>query len=68
MPIIMAQQKRLSRAHVASWFADKGYCASKNLYFYGVKVHLIGFRRRDAMPLPDYIGMTPGSQSDLLAE
>jgi len=65
MPVLIAQQRRSSRARVAAGFATKGYCSSKNLYYYGVKVHLIAFRRRGTMPLPDYIGMTPGSAHDL---
>lgn len=67
MPVMLAQQPRSSRAKVASGFADKGYCASKKRYYYGVKVHLIGLRRPGGMPLPEYIGMTPASENDLVA-
>lgn len=67
IPIIMAKEKRASRARVAPDFADKGYCASKKMYFYGVKVHVLGLRRRDTMPLPEQIGLTPGSENDLVA-
>ncbi|WP_020157151.1 MULTISPECIES: hypothetical protein [Methylobacter] len=28
--------------------ADSGYCATKKLYFYGVRVHVIGSRQPDA--------------------
>jgi hypothetical protein len=67
LPIIMAKEKRASRARVAPDFANKGYCASKEMYYYGVKLHLLGLRREGTMPLPEYIGLTPGSEHDLVA-
>lgn len=67
MPIMMAKEKRSSQAKVASEFASKGYCSSKNTFFYGVKLHVVGARRRDGMPLPQRIGLTPGSENDLTA-
>lgn len=67
MPIIMANEKRSKRAKVAPRLANKGYCASKQMYFYGVKLHVLGVRRAGTMPLPEYIGVTPGSEHDLVA-
>ena len=66
MPIIMANEKRSSRAKVASHFANKGYCSSKGIYYYGVKVHILGQKRIATLPLPEYIGITPASEHDLL--
>lgn len=63
-PIIMAGPKRSSRARVASDMADKGYCASKNLYFYGVKLHCVGGLREGTIPLPIHLGMAPASVND----
>ena len=40
-------------------------CASKGLYYYGVKVHLLGLRRPGRLPVPEYIGVTPASDHDL---
>jgi hypothetical protein len=42
MPVIMARQSRRYHAKVAPELADSGYCPTKNVYYYGVKVHLIG--------------------------
>lgn len=42
MPIVMAHEKRSSRAKVAPELANKGYCASKKMYFYGVKIAPVG--------------------------
>jgi len=67
MPIIMAKEKRSSTAKVANHFANKGFCASKNTWYYGVKVHLLGLKRHKKLPLPDYIGVTPASEHDLTA-
>jgi len=67
MPIIMAKEKRSSKAKVAPDLANKGYCGSKNCYYYGVKVHILGFRRLGTLPLPEYIGLTPASNHDLSA-
>lgn len=67
MPIIMANAKRSSRAKVANEFANKGYCSSKGIYYYGVKLHILGFKRKGTLPLPEYIGLTPASNHDLTA-
>lgn len=65
MPIRMAHAKRSSRARVAPELANKGYCASKGEYYYGVKAHILGLRRPGTLPLPDSIGLTPASDHDL---
>jgi hypothetical protein len=67
LPIRLAHAKRSQRARVASELANKGYCASKGEYYYGVKVHILGLRRPGTLPLPDYIGLTPASDHDLVA-
>lgn len=65
MPVVMAHEKRSSRAKVAPELANKGYCASKKMYFYGVKVHLLALRRPGTLPVPDYLGLSPGADNDL---
>jgi hypothetical protein len=67
MPTMMAKEKRSSQANIASEFADKGYCSSKGVFFYGVKLHVVGEQRRGTMPLPQRAGLTPGSENDLVA-
>jgi hypothetical protein len=68
MPIILAKAKRSQEAKVAKEeIADKGYCASKGTYYYGVKLHVVGNDRDGALPIPDYIGITSASIHDLTA-
>ena len=47
---------------MASEFANKGYCSSKGIFFYGVKLHVVGQRKRSAMPVLECAGLTPGSE------
>ncbi len=64
-PVVIAGAKRSSKAKAVSNFADKGYCASKGIWYYGVKVHILGNRRTGTLPLPKYIGLAPASRHDL---
>ena len=66
-PVVMANAKRSSGAKAVSEFASKGYCSSRNLWYYGVKVHISGIRRTGTLPLADLIGVTPASDHDLNA-
>ena len=65
MPIITCSHKR--KAKVALEIADKGYCSTKALHYFGVKLHLVAKRRKNMLPLPEYIGITPASTHDLTA-
>lgn len=67
LPIRLAHAKRSGQARVASTLANKGYCASKDEYYYGVKLHVLGLRRPGTLPLPDAIGLTAASEHDLEA-
>jgi hypothetical protein len=53
MPIRLAHAKRRTRARVACELADKGYCAAKSEYYYGVKVYVLGLLCSGTLPLPD---------------
>lgn len=64
LPIVLAGPKRGYQAKVASNLADKGYCASKDLYFYGVKLHCIGAIHATTIPTPYFLTMAPASASD----
>lgn len=64
-PIVMAGPKRSSQARVAPEIANKGYFGSKNLYFYGVKLHVVAFSRPGTLPVPELAGLSPGSANDL---
>ena len=64
-PIILAKSKRSQNAKVAPGLADKGYCASRGEYYYGVKVHVIGISRENSIPIPEIVQVTPASTHDL---
>jgi hypothetical protein len=63
-PIVMAQHSRRYRAKVAPEYASCGYCSSKKLYYYGVKLHLIGDRRAGTLPMPRFMGLTDARTHD----
>lgn len=63
-PIVLAQQGHSFKARIAPAYADQGYCASKNLHYYGVKLPILGQRQAGSMPFPDYLGITPASEND----
>ena len=63
LPIILS--KRPYSAKVAPQLADKGYCASKQLYYYGLKFHFLGPDRYQRMPLPEWMQFSPASANDL---
>lgn len=64
LPIILAGPRRSGRARVAKDLADKGFCASKDLYFHGVKLHCIGVLGRHTLPQLSFAGLAPASVSD----
>jgi hypothetical protein len=63
MPIITCSGKRSGK--VARDITDKGYCSTKSMYYYGMKLHALGFRRIDKLPHPEQIIFTPASVNDL---
>ena len=60
----LAKQGHRFKACVAPELADHGYCSTKKLYFYGVRVHIIGRRQAGTLPSPEYIGVTGASYHD----
>lgn len=65
MPIITCAGNR--KGKVARQLTDKGYCATKKMHFYGVKLHVMGLRRKGNLPLPKVALATPASVHDLTA-
>jgi hypothetical protein len=63
MPIITCSGKRSGK--VAKELTDKGFCSTKGIYYYGLKLHLLGFRRIGKMPHPEQILFTPASVNDV---
>jgi Transposase DDE domain len=63
LPIVTAHGKRVGK--VAPELTDKGFCSTKSMYFYGLKLHALGFRREKQMPFPEQLLITPASENDL---
>jgi len=45
---------------VAKKLTDKGYCSTKGLYYYGVKLQALAYRRENKIPFPEEIQITAG--------
>lgn len=65
MPIMLAKSGRVDDAKVARELADKGYCSTKKMFYHGVKLHVVGFRQRGSIPVPEYIGISEAAAHDL---
>ena len=66
MPIVTCKGKN-KKGKVAREVVDKGYCSTKNMYYHGLKLHLLGFRIPGTFPFPEFIGITAASENDLTA-
>ncbi len=65
MPIMTCSHKRAGR--VAPELTGKGLCASKNLFYYGCKLHSVNDSPPGQLPLPVYVELTAASEHDLTA-
>ncbi len=63
MPIITCSGKRNGKD--AREIIDKDYCSTKGMYYYGMKLHMLGFRREGTLPFPEPILYTPASVNDI---
>jgi hypothetical protein len=63
MPIITCSGKRAGK--VAPELTDKGFCSTKGMYYYGVKLHALAYRRKGHLPFPEELLITPASENDL---
>lgn len=63
MPIITCSGRRFPK--VATEIVDKGICSSKGIYYHGLKLHALAFRRSGQLPFPEQLLVTPASVSDL---
>jgi len=62
-PIITCSGKR--KGKVATEITNKGYCSTKSLYYYGLKLHALAFSTPNKIPFPEGIVLTPASENDL---
>ncbi len=67
MPIVVAKGNRSGRAKAASELCSKGYCDSKNMWYYGVKLHILGCKKAQHLPEIRGFEVTPASVHDLTA-
>ena len=65
MPVVVAGAKRSGKAKTASEICDKGFCASKGMYYYGVKLHTVAQCNYKAMPTPAVMMISRASEHDL---
>jgi hypothetical protein len=65
MPIIVANQKRAKGAKSASGLCDKGYCSSKGMYYYGAKLHALGQKRYQTLPMMRMLRISAASENDI---
>lgn len=65
VPVMLARGGHAYKARVAREVSNVGYCASKKMYFHGVRLHSVAQRRFAAMPLPAQVWMREGSCHDL---
>lgn len=63
MPVVTCSGKRTPR--VATGLVDKSYCSTKNMWYHGLKLHALGFRRKGKLPFPEQLLITPASENDL---
>ena len=64
MPIILAQRGRSGSAKVAKEVANKGRCASKGLFYHGVKLHHLGLCMPGTLPKPHCLLISKASEND----
>jgi IS5 family transposase len=67
MPVMLAVGTRARAARVAPEIAKTGFCATKQIHFHGVRLHLIGNRQTSALPRPARIWLKEGNVHDLTA-
>jgi len=66
LPIVVSGSNNYS-ACVAPQLCNKGYCASKSMYYYGLRLHVTALVRPCHMPLPAASWITGAEENDLTA-
>ncbi len=65
LPIMLCSGKR--RGKVAPELSEKSYCATKGVYYFGLKLHALAFRRKGKLPVPEILAVTSAAENDLEA-
>ena len=66
-PVVVAKGSRSGRAKAVSELCNKGYCDSKQMWCYGIKVHVLARKQRAKMPVLRGFEVSPASCHDLTA-
>jgi len=64
MPVITCAGKNKT-GKVAPEIATKGYCSTRNMYYFGLKLHTVAFRRQGTIPFPEMLILSPAEENDL---
>ena len=64
MPVV-TRKGRNRKGRVATEITSKGYCSTKGMYYYGMKLHMVGQRRKGTIPFPEMMVITPAAENDL---
>lgn len=64
IPIITCGGKNKT-GKVATEITSKGYCSTKNMYYYGLKLHTVAFRRKGTIPFPEMLILSSAEENDL---
>jgi hypothetical protein len=62
-PVVTCMGTR--KGKVAPNMTDKGYCASKKMHYFGVKLHILSSKRPSKLPVPRKVLITKASEHDL---
>lgn len=65
LPIMLCSGKRQGK--VAPELSEKSFCATKGIYYFGLKLHALAFRRPGKLPLPEVLIATSAAENDLEA-
>ena len=65
MPILLAKGSRSGHAKVAGEICAKTYNASRDQWYYGMKLHVVGIKRHHTLPFPALIFASKASCHDL---
>jgi hypothetical protein len=64
-PIVVCTQRHSAKAQAGKPLVDKGYCASKRMYYVGVKLQLLAGLQEKTLPFPFDYEIQPASTHDL---
>ena len=64
MPIVTSKGKN-RKGKVATEITSKGYCSTKNMYYYGMELHMVGQRREGTIPFSEMTVLTPALENGL---